>query len=111
METPAPPREKREKAEENEELTQLIPRYHVVLLDDNEHTYDYVVEMLTRLFRHSVATAFSMACEVDRSGRSVVCTTNKEQAEFKRGQIQSYGADRRLPHSRGSMSAVIEPAD
>ena len=37
----------------NEELTQSIPRYHVVLFDDNDHTYEYVVEMLTKLLDHS----------------------------------------------------------
>ncbi len=28
----------------------LTPLYHVVLLDDDDHTYDYVVEMLTKIF-------------------------------------------------------------
>ena len=32
------------------EQEQLTPLYHVVLLDDNDHTYDYVIEMLERLF-------------------------------------------------------------
>ena len=52
-----------------------------------------------------------MAQEVDRQGRSIVYTTNKEQAEFKRSQIHSYGADWRLPRSKGSMSAAVEKAD
>ena len=104
-------REKREVRDETRDLAQLIPRYHVVLLDDQDHTYDYVIEMLTRLFRHSVETAFRLAREVDSRGRCIVCTTSKEQAEFRRSQIQSYGPDWRLPHSKGSMSAVIEPAE
>ena len=28
----------------------LVPLFNVVLLDDNEHTYEYVVEMLQKLF-------------------------------------------------------------
>ena len=28
------------------------PPYHVVLLDDNDHTYASVIEMLRRLFGH-----------------------------------------------------------
>jgi ATP-dependent Clp protease adaptor protein ClpS len=95
----------------NEELTQSIPRYHVVLFDDNDHTYEYVVEMLTKLLGHSRSAAWHMAQEVDRQGRSIVYTTNKEQAEFKRSQIHSYGADWRLPRSKGSMSAAVEKAD
>ncbi len=32
------------------ERQKLTPLYHVVLLDDDDHTYDYVVEMLTKIF-------------------------------------------------------------
>lgn len=95
----------------SEELVQSIPRYHVVLFDDNDHTYEYVVEMLTKLLSHSRSAAWRMAQEVDRHGRSIVYTTNKEQAEFKRSQIHDYGADWRLPRSKGSMSATVEKAD
>lgn len=86
-----------------------VPRYNVVLLDDNEHTYDYVIEMPMQLFRHSQAKAFQMACVVDAVGRVIVDTTTKERTELKRDQIHGYGADWRVPHCRGSMSAVIEP--
>lgn len=113
METVAPPKEqeRRKSATDSEELTQHIPRYHVVLLDDEDHTYEYVVEMLVRLFRHNREMSWKMAWEVDNRGRSIVFTTNKEQAEHKRSQIQSFGADRRLSRSKGSMSAVVEKAD
>ncbi|MEW6753228.1 MAG: ATP-dependent Clp protease adaptor ClpS [Candidatus Latescibacterota bacterium] len=111
MPTPSAPGTRQEAGEATRELTQLIPRYHVVLLDDQEHTYDYVVEMLVRLFRHTPQAAFRMACEVDRDGRSVVFTTNREQAEHRRSQIMAYGPDPRLPHSRGSMGALVEPAE
>jgi ATP-dependent Clp protease adaptor protein ClpS len=107
----APPVEKTKQNENAEEKSALIPQYHVVLLDDNEHTYAYVIEMLTQLFGHSRAVAYNMACIVDRAGRVIVETTNKERAEMKRDQIHSYGADWRIPRCQGSMSAVIEPAD
>ncbi len=88
----------------------IIPRYHVILLDDDDHTYDYVIEMLTKLFGHSRERAFLMACEVDGVGRVIVDTTSKERAELKRDQIHAYGRDWRIPHCQGSMSAVVEPA-
>ncbi|MCG8606234.1 ATP-dependent Clp protease adaptor ClpS [bacterium] len=88
-----------------------IPKYHVILWDDNDHTYDYVIEMLMKLFGHSEAKAFQMACEVDAAGRVVVDTTSKERAELKRDQIHAYGADWRIPHCKGSMSATIESAE
>ncbi len=94
-----------------EEIVKLIPRYHVILLDDDEHTYDYVIEMLMDLFKHSMETAFRMACEVDSRKRVIVDTTHKERAELKKQQIESYGADWRMPDCKGSMSAVIDKAE
>jgi ATP-dependent Clp protease adaptor protein ClpS len=88
----------------------LVPLYHVVLLDDDEHTYDYVVEMLTKIFCLPAEVAFRHALEVDTTGRTVVITCEKQQAEFGRDQIQGYGADPRMTASKGSMSAIIEPA-
>jgi ATP-dependent Clp protease adaptor protein ClpS len=92
------------------EQERLIPLYHVVLLDDNDHTYDYVIEMLHRLFLFSEPEAFLHAQEVDTTGRTIVITCELPQAEFARDQIHSFGADWRMPSSKGSMSADIEPA-
>jgi len=89
---------------------ELTPLYHVVLLDDDEHTYAYVIEMLQKLFLFSKAKAYQHAVEVDTTGRTIVLTCELPQAEFARDQIQSYGADWRMPQSKGSMSAIIEPA-
>jgi ATP-dependent Clp protease adaptor protein ClpS len=89
---------------------QHTPLFHVVLLDDDEHTYDYVIEMLVKIFCHSPEAAFRHAVEVDTDGRTVVLTCERDQAEFGRDQIHAYGADPRMPVSKGSMSAVIEPA-
>jgi ATP-dependent Clp protease adaptor protein ClpS len=105
------PEELHETLELEDQQTLLIPMYHVVLLDDDDHSYDYVIEMLMGIFGHSLAKAYDMACVVDREKRVIVETTYKERAEMKRDQIHSYGADWRIPHCKGSMSARIEPAD
>jgi ATP-dependent Clp protease adaptor protein ClpS len=88
----------------------LVPLYHVVLLDDNDHTYDYVIEMLQKLFIFSLQEAFLHAQEVDTCGRTIIITCEKPQAEFAQDQIHAYGADPRLARSKGSMSAILEPA-
>ncbi len=84
--------------------------YNVVLLDDDDHTYEYVVEMLCSTFFMSPSQAFDHAVEVDSNGRTVVLTCDRDAAEFGRQQIHNYGADPRMPRSKGSMSAVVEPA-
>lgn len=95
---------------ESAEQEQVTPLYHVVLLDDDDHTYDYVIEMLQKIFLLSQTDAFRHAVEVDTTGRTIVMTCELAQAEFGRDQIHAYGADWRMPKSRGSMSAIIEPA-
>ena len=110
-ETISPPEITRKIVKRRKQSPLKIPRYHVILLDDNDHTYDYVIEMLMQLFGHPRSTAFLMAWTVDHYGRVIVDTTTKERAELKRDQILNYGADWRLPHSQGSMHAIIEPVE
>lgn len=87
-----------------------LPPYHVVLLNDDDHTYDYVIEMLRALFGMPEQRAFQLAQQVDADGRVILLTTTKEHAELKRDQIHAYGADVRIEGCTGSMSARIEPA-
>jgi ATP-dependent Clp protease adaptor protein ClpS len=94
-----------------QEKTKRQPPFHVILLNDDDHTYEYVIRMLGELFGHPAERAFQMAKEVDNTGRVIVATTSKERAELKRDQIHAFGADPLLPRSKGSMSAIIEPAE
>ncbi len=96
--------------EATDEKVRKQPPYHVILLNDDDHTYEYVEHMLQALFGHPKEKAFLMACEVDSTGRVIVDTTSRERAELKRDQIHAFGPDPRLERCKGSMSAVIEPA-
>jgi ATP-dependent Clp protease adaptor protein ClpS len=87
-----------------------VPLYRLVLMDDDDHTYDYVIEMLQKVFVFSFDQALNHAQEVDAAGRTVLITCELGEAEFGRDQVHGYGPDWRLPRSKGSMSAVIEPA-
>ena len=87
------------------------PPYHVILWNDEEHTYEYVVAMLMQLFGYPVEKGFLMAKEVDTQGKVVVLTTTREHAELKRDQIHAYGKDDYIENCKGSMSATIEPAE
>jgi ATP-dependent Clp protease adaptor protein ClpS len=106
---PAPVREEKREEEPDGEYASDYP-WHVVLLDDNQHTYDYVIEMLSGIFGYTLEKAFVMACEVDLRGRVIVATCHLELAEMRQEQIHTYGPDWRIPSCKGSMSAVLEPA-
>jgi ATP-dependent Clp protease adaptor protein ClpS len=88
----------------------IAPRWNVILLDDDDHTYGYVIEMLQDLFAMPVEKAFLCACEVDRAGRVILLTTSKEHAELKQEQIHAYGPDPSIQRCKGGMSSVVEPA-
>jgi ATP-dependent Clp protease adaptor protein ClpS len=110
VETPAPARERESKHESKQDSRpQKQPRYHVVLWNDDDHTYQYVVAMLQQLFGHPPERGFQLAKEVDAEGRVIVLTTTREHAELKRDQIHAFGADRLLARSKGAMKASIEP--
>jgi ATP-dependent Clp protease adaptor protein ClpS len=88
-----------------------LPPWNVVLLDDDDHSYQYVIEMLRAIFGYAEEKGFQLAKEVDSTGRVIVMTTHREMAELKREQIHAYGADKRIAACKGSMSAIIEPAE
>jgi len=96
---------------DTEQKLRYQPPYHVILLNDDDHSYPYVIVMLKELFGHPVELGFKMAEEVDKTGRVIVLTTTMEHAELKQEQIHAYGPDPTIERCQGSMSAIIEPAE
>jgi len=89
---------------------QLEKLYHVIILNDEEHTFEYVIEMLQAIFSMTYTKAFAHTMEAHSTGSSIVLTTSLEEAEQKRDQIHAYGPDWRMPNSHGSVAALVEPA-
>ena len=83
--------------------------WNVVLLDDDCHTYDYVIEMLGDIFGYDPLQAFGFAVEVDMKKRVRLWTGARERAEGFQERIHDYGADPRMENSLGSMSCILEP--
>ena len=107
----APPKNEKKRVTKKQEKTKKQPRYHVIIWNDEEHTYEYVIELLMKLFAHPFETAFQITHEVDHVGKGIAYTCHMELAELKRDQILAYGADWRMPKvSKGSIRATIEPA-
>ena len=84
------------------------PRYNVILWNDDDHSFDYVIEMMQKLFAHDEVRGFQIADTVHRQGKAIVLTTTMEHAELKRDQIHAYGPDKHIKRCKGSMSATIE---
>lgn len=89
---------------------EIEPPYHLILLDDNEHTYNYVVHMLGSIFGYAREKAFAIACVVDAQGQAILMTGPRDEVELKQEAVHAFGADPLMPESKGSMTAIIEPA-
>ena len=92
------------------EQTELESLYHLILLDDDQHTYQYVIEMLAHVFNYSPEKSWTLARVVDTQGRVILETAPRTQCEAHQSQIHAYGADPRIPTSAGPMSAILEQA-
>jgi len=101
----------RKASQRTESPANQLPPYNVVLLNDEEHSYEYVIEMVIDLFGRTKEAAYEAAKTVDTDGRAILLTTHRELAELKVEQIVNFGADIRMGlKSTGSMRAVAEPA-
>jgi ATP-dependent Clp protease adaptor protein ClpS len=109
-ETTTLPTTSRRLKEKKQEKTRRQPPYNVILHNDDDHSFDYVIAMLQQLFGYPPEKGFQMANEVHNSGRVIVLTTVLEVAELKRDQIHAFGPDPLIDRCKGSMSATIEPA-
>jgi ATP-dependent Clp protease adaptor protein ClpS len=81
---------------------------HLVLLDDDSHTYAYVIAMLASIFGYSREKGFAIASTVDSQGQAIVMTAAKEKCLIHQSRIHKFGADPLMETSVGSMSAIIE---
>lgn len=90
--------------------TKHEPLWYVILHDDQLHTYDYVIEMVMKLFKVSALDAMARAIEVDTQGVTILARLPRESAQQKRNEIMCYGGDP-LMKTTVSMKASIEPVD
>jgi ATP-dependent Clp protease adaptor protein ClpS len=69
------------------------PPYAVIILNDDLHTFDYVIETLQKVFGYPQQKCEQLAETVHREGEAHVWTGTLELAELKRDQIRGAGPD------------------
>ena len=75
-----------------EQLLRLLPRYRVLLHNDDDNTMDHVVQALLRTVqRLTVDEAIKIMLEAHLTGTALVVVCPKETAEFYRDGLESYG--------------------
>ena len=73
-------------------LNARLPRYAVILYNDDYHSMDYVVDALVKSVPDlTVESAVGIMFEAHNTGSAVVIVCVLEQAELYKERIQGYG--------------------
>lgn len=87
-----------------------VPPYNVILLNDDHHSMEFVVETLCRVLGCPVERAVQFMMEAHNSGRAIIWTGSLEVAELKVDQIRTYPEKRDDGRDLGPLGCDIEPA-
>jgi ATP-dependent Clp protease adaptor protein ClpS len=84
---------KRREKEKDKPRPKTQPPYAVIVENDDFHTFNYVIEVLQRVFGYDLQMAVMLTVEVDATGQAIVWSGALEVAELKRDQIRGFGPD------------------
>jgi ATP-dependent Clp protease adaptor protein ClpS len=90
--------------------TRRVPPYNVILLNDDHHTMDFVMEVLCKALGVTTERAFQLMMQAHNTGRAIVWTAPKEVAELKAEQIQTFHQKLDDGRELGPLGCEIEPA-
>ena len=96
------------KTQEEQEV-KLLPPYHVILHNDDHHSMEFVMEVLTKVFKYKTEESYTLMMRAHEQGRSVVWTGAKEVAELKIEQMISFH-EKREGADLGPLTVSLEPA-
>jgi ATP-dependent Clp protease adaptor protein ClpS len=68
--------------------------YDLVLLNDDTHSFEYVIALLHDLFGISWDTGYGMVETIDYRGERAVFTGTWQEVEEKRSEVLAYGLGR-----------------
>jgi ATP-dependent Clp protease adaptor protein ClpS len=95
----------------DEARTRRLPPYNVVLLNDDDHSMEFVIDVLCKVLGCAVERATQLTLEAHTSGRAVIWTGPKEVAELKREQVTTFTETRARDGAHlGPLGCDIEPA-
>lgn len=90
--------------------TRRQPPYHVILENDDVHTFDFVISVLRKVFGFVEERAYQLAFEAHSRGRSIVWTGTKELGELKVEQVRSFSQILDDGRKIGPLGVSLEPA-
>jgi len=73
--------------------TRRQPPYAIIVINDDVHTFDYVIACFQKVFRYNKEKAKALALKIHESGKAVVWTGVLEVAELYVEMIKEMGPD------------------
>ena len=106
----APKPKQRRKKQPADAKPKQQPPYAVVLFNDEEHSFPFVVETLMKVFRYPAEKSYSLTLQIHNAGKGIVWSGSLEVAELKRDQIRSAGPDFYAPKKVDfPLGVIVEP--
>jgi ATP-dependent Clp protease adaptor protein ClpS len=88
-----------------------VPPYHLIIANDDQHSMDFVVNVLRKVLGIPLEKAVALMLEAHTSGRAVVWTGPREVAELKAEQVHTFHEVRDADKADlGPLTCTIEPA-
>lgn len=81
---------------EKESATEREPLYDVIIVDNDENTYEQVIRVVMEALGCSQAHAYAVAWEVDHTGAAVCATVEHVEAQRIAGVIRKIGIEVRV---------------
>ncbi len=81
---PTPKQRRKEQPADAKPKTQ--PPYAVVVFNDEEHTFEYVIETLMKVFGYPLEKSYSLTLKIHTEGKVIAWSGVREVAELKRDQ-------------------------
>jgi ATP-dependent Clp protease adaptor protein ClpS len=96
---------------ETDTRPKLLPPYHVIIENDDDHSQLFVILVLRKVFGYDETQATDLMHTAERAGEAVVWTGPKEVAELKLDQLRTFHEKHwRDERDLGPLRCRIEPA-
>jgi ATP-dependent Clp protease adaptor protein ClpS len=82
-----------DEVEETEQRTKPFRGYCIIVFNDDDHSFEYVVELFMKVFRYQLEKCVQLAMCIHKEGLTVVWNGTKELGELKIEQLRSGGPD------------------
>ena len=91
---------------------QLIPRYALILHNDNINGFDFVIGVLQKVLGYTQSKALWLTLKAHTTGAATIFTGSLELAELRAEQITACGPDpRKVADGAQPLRLSIEPLD